>query len=56
MDLVTRKGATNVVRDEQMQLHFTTNIQTDWTDAFILDLVDQIGYDPKMFKVTKTYE
>lgn len=56
MDLITRKGATNVVRDEQMQLHFTTNIQTDWTDAFILDLVDQIGYDPKMFKVTKTYE
>jgi hypothetical protein len=56
MDLISRKGATNVVRDEEMQLHFSTSIQTDWTNEFILDLVDQIGYDPKMFKVTKTYE
>jgi hypothetical protein len=56
MDLISRKGASNVVRDDAMQLHFSTNIQTDWTNEFILDLVDQIGYDPKMFKVTKTYE
>lgn len=43
MDLLTKKGATNLTKDAEMQLHFYTTKENELTDALIFDLIDQIG-------------
>ena len=53
MDLLAKKGATDLIKDEQMQLHFYTTKENEFTEIFILDLVDQIGYEPKNFHLKR---
>jgi hypothetical protein len=56
MELLTKKGAQSVIKDEQLALHFHTTKKDELSDEFILKLVDEIGYEPKHFKIVRTYE
>jgi hypothetical protein len=56
MDLLTKKGAEGMIKDDQLQLHFFTQKDKELSDEAILNLVDAIGYEPKNFKIIRTYE
>ena len=56
MDLLTRKGAEGIYKDSTLAVHFTTPKEKGLTDDFILKLVDEIGYDPRMFKIARKEE
>lgn len=56
MDLLTKKGAEGIYKDDQLLLHFTTSKEAELSDAYILQLVDQIGYEARHFKIQRTEE
>ena len=56
MELLTKKGALDVKRNDQMQLIFYTKKEHEFTDEFIFNLVDQIGYEAKNFSVARKEE
>jgi len=56
MDLLTKKGAESIYKDSTLAVHFTTPKENGLTDDFILKLVDEIGYDPRMFKIARKEE
>jgi hypothetical protein len=56
MDLLTKKGAEGIYKDEQLAVHFTTSKDAPLSDELILTLVDEIGYDPRLFKVARKEE
>jgi hypothetical protein len=56
MTALGKNGAEDVYKDEQLQVHFYTSIDRKLSDERILQLVDQIGYDPKLFKITRVEE
>lgn len=56
MDLLTKKGAEGIFKDEQLAVHFTTAKEAPISDELIMTLVDEIGYDPRLFKVTRKEE
>ena len=56
MDLLTKKGAEGIYKDSTLAVHFTTPKEKGLTDDFILKLVDEIGYDPRMFKIARKEE
>jgi len=56
MELTTKKGALDVKRNDQMQLIFYTKKELEFTDEFILNLVDQIGYEAKNFSIARKEE
>lgn len=53
MDLLMKKGATDLSKDAEMQLHFYTTKENELSDALIFDLIDQIGYEPKNFSIKR---
>ena len=56
MDLLIKKGAEGMIKDDELQLHFFTQKDKELSDEVILNLVDAIGYEPKNFKIIRTYE
>ena len=56
MDLLTKKGAEGIYKDENLLVHFTTSKERELSDELIFKLIDEIGYEPKNFKITRTYE
>jgi hypothetical protein len=56
MELLTKKGAEGVYKDEKLAVHFTTGKDIEMTDEFIKGLIDQIGYEPRLFTIAKKYE
>ena len=56
MDLLTKKGAEGIYKDDQLAVHFTTPKEAPLTDELIMTLVDEIGYDPRLFKVARKEE
>ena len=56
MDLLTKKGAEGIYKDESLLVHFTTSKERELSDELIFKLIDEIGYEPKNFKITRTYE
>lgn len=56
MNLLTKNGAEGIYKDETLQLHFTTSKEKELTDDTLLKYVDLIGYDPKMFKISRIEE
>jgi hypothetical protein len=56
MALLGKNGAEEVYKDDQLQVHFYTSKDKKLSDERILQLVDQIGYDPKLFKITRVEE
>ncbi|MFM7663657.1 MAG: hypothetical protein ACKO68_03920 [Bacteroidota bacterium] len=56
MDLLTKKGAEGIYKDEQLAVHFTTPKDSPLSDELIMTLVDEIGYDPRLFKVARKEE
>jgi hypothetical protein len=56
MDLLTKKGAEGIYKDQQLAVHFTTSKDAPLSDELILTLVDEIGYDPRLFKVARKEE
>jgi hypothetical protein len=56
MDLLTKKGAEDIYKDEQLAVHFTTTKEAPMSDELIMTLVDEIGYDPRLFKVARIEE
>jgi len=56
MDLLTKKGAEGIYKDEQLAVHFSTSKDAPLSDELILTLVDEIGYDPRLFKVARKEE
>jgi hypothetical protein len=56
MALLTKKGAEGIYKDDQLLLHFTTSKEAELSDAYILQLVDQIGYEARHFKIQRTEE
>ena len=41
MELLSKKGATDLSKDAQMQLHFYTTKENELSDALIFDLIDE---------------
>lgn len=56
MSLLGKNGALDVYKDDQLQVHFYTTIETKLSDERIYQLVDQIGYDPRLFKISRIEE
>ncbi|MBM3164437.1 MAG: hypothetical protein FJZ80_03145 [Bacteroidetes bacterium] len=56
MDLLTKKGAESIYKDEQLAVHFTTPKNAPLTDELIMSLADEIGYDSRLFKVARKEE
>jgi len=56
MDLLTKKGAEGIYKDSTLAVHFTTSKEATLSDEYILKLVDEIGYDPRMFKIARKEE
>jgi hypothetical protein len=56
MEHLTKKGALGIYKDENLLVHFTTSKKNELSDEIILNIIDEIGYDPKNFTITKTYE
>ena len=56
MDLLTKKGAEGIYKDESLLVHFATSKERELSDELIFKLIDEIGYEPKNFKITRTYE
>jgi hypothetical protein len=56
MDLLTKKGAEGIYKDESLLIHFTSSKERELSDELIFKLIDEIGYEPKNFKITRTYE
>jgi hypothetical protein len=56
MDLLTKKGAEGIYKDSTLAVHFTTLKEATLSDEYILKLVDEIGYDPRMFKIARKEE
>jgi|688.fasta_scaffold2463966_2 hypothetical protein len=56
MEQLTKKGALGIYKDENLLVHFTTSKENELSDEIILNIIDEIGYDPKNFTITKTYE
>jgi hypothetical protein len=56
MDLLTKKGAEGIYKDSTLAVHFTTTKEATLSDEYILKLVDEIGYDPRMFKIARKEE
>jgi hypothetical protein len=56
MELLTKKGAEAVYKDDKLAVHFSTLKDLEMTDEFIKGLIDQIGYEPRLFTIVKTYE
>lgn len=56
MDLLTKKGAEGIYKDESLLVHFTTSKERELSDELIFKLIDEIGYEPKNFKIIRTYE
>lgn len=53
MELLSKKGATDLSKDAQMQLHFYTTKENELSDTLIFDLIDQIGYEAKNFSIKR---
>ena len=43
----------DVFKDEELQLHFTTNKENELSDEVIFKLIDLVGYEPKNFKIER---
>jgi len=56
MALLGKNGAEEVYKDDQLQVHFYTSMDKKLSNERIFQLVDQIGYDPKLFKITQVEE
>jgi hypothetical protein len=56
MDHLTKKGAVGIYKDENLLVHFTTSKENELSDEIILKIIDEIGYEPKNFKITRIYE
>jgi hypothetical protein len=56
MDLLTKKGAEAIYKDEQLALHFFTSKTGEMSDELILKLVEEIGYETRMFTILRSYE
>ena len=56
IDLLAKKGAVEIAKDAEMQLHFYTSKEKEMSDELIYDLIDQIGYETKNFKIVRTME
>jgi hypothetical protein len=56
MEKLTKKGAEGIVKNEALQLLFTTSKENELSDELILKLVDDIGYQPSTFSIARTYE
>jgi len=56
MELLTKKGAEAIYKDEQLALHFYTAKSGEMSDDFILKLVEEIGYETRMFTIVRKYE
>lgn len=56
MDLLTKKGAEAIYKDEQLALHFFTSKAAEMSDELILKLVEEIGYETRMFSIVRNYE
>lgn len=56
MELLAKKGAAELSKDDQMILHFTTTKEEEMSDEFIFGLIDNIGYESKNFKIVRTIE
>jgi len=56
MDLLTKKGAEAIYKDDQLALHFYTSKTAEMTDELILKLVEEIGYETRMFTIVRDYE
>lgn len=56
MELLTKKGADAVYKDEKLAVHFTTMKDAEMSDDFIKGLIDQIGYEPRLFTIVRNYE
>ncbi|MBM3455465.1 MAG: hypothetical protein FJX80_09990 [Bacteroidetes bacterium] len=56
MDVLTKKGAEGIFKDESLLVHFTTSKEKELSDEMIFKVIDEIGYEPKNFKITRTYE
>jgi hypothetical protein len=48
---IEKNGGKSVVKTKELSLLFYCEKSTVLTEARILELVDDIGYDPRMFKV-----
>jgi hypothetical protein len=56
MELLAKKGAVELYKDDQIQLHFTTTKDAEMSDELIFGLIDNIGYESKNFKIVRTIE
>jgi predicted transcriptional regulator len=56
MDHLTKKGAVGIYKDDNLLVHFTTLKENELSDEIILKIIDEIGYEPKNFKITRIYE
>ena len=56
MELLTKKGAEAVYKDDKLAVHFSTLKDLEMTDEFIKGLIDQIGYEPRLFTIVKKYD
>ncbi len=56
MDLLTKKGAEGIFKDQNLLVHFTTTKENELSDEIILKLIDDIGYEPKNFTITRINE
>ncbi len=53
IESLEKKGATDVFKDEELKLHFTTNKENELSDEVIFKLIDLVGYEPKNFKIER---
>jgi hypothetical protein len=56
MEKLTKSGAVDVKKDEKLQLHFWTTKETEFSDEFILKMVEDIGYQSSNFSVERSHE
>lgn len=56
MERLAQNGAVEVYKDSLIQLHFSTLKEKEFSDDFILKLVDDTGYQPKLFTILRKYE
>ncbi len=52
ISLLEKEGATNIIKHENHSITFETDREKQITDKRILELVDNVGYEPKLFKIS----
>lgn len=56
MILLEKEGAKNIIKHENYTITFQTEKEKLISDERILQIVDNVGYDPRLFKITITNE